>query len=94
MGSEGMAPNKNLLSRALGIELEVGVDTRVIDVAPGDYFLVCSDGLCGYAEDDEIAALMATLPGRGLAEGCRALRDLAFAKKSTDNVTVILARCP
>jgi len=45
---------KNVITRALGVRDTVEVDYRLIRVKPGDKFILCSDGLCGFADDDEI----------------------------------------
>ncbi|MFQ5452690.1 MAG: Stp1/IreP family PP2C-type Ser/Thr phosphatase, partial [Candidatus Zixiibacteriota bacterium] len=45
---------KNIITRALGVRDTVEVDYRMIKIKPGDRFILCSDGLCGYADDDEI----------------------------------------
>lgn len=45
---------KNVITRALGVRETVEVDYRIIKVKPGDLFILCSDGLCGFADDDEI----------------------------------------
>jgi serine/threonine protein phosphatase PrpC/CRP-like cAMP-binding protein len=48
---------KNALIRAIGPYASVEVDTLAFDVFPGDRFLVCSDGLHGYLQKDELAAI-------------------------------------
>ncbi|MET0285883.1 MAG: cyclic nucleotide-binding domain-containing protein [Polyangiales bacterium] len=48
---------KNALIRAIGPYASVEVDTLSFDVFPGDRFLVCSDGLHGYLQKDELAAI-------------------------------------
>ena len=45
---------KNVITRALGVRESVEVDYQLTKVEPGQKFLLCSDGLCGYADDDEI----------------------------------------
>lgn len=45
---------KNVITRALGVKESVEVDFRIVKVKPGDTFILCSDGLCGFVEDDEI----------------------------------------
>ncbi len=49
------SPFKGVLTRALGQHESVQVDTLVIDLYPGDAFLLCSDGLHGYLAEDELA---------------------------------------
>ncbi|HVP07058.1 MAG TPA: protein phosphatase 2C domain-containing protein, partial [Candidatus Acidoferrum sp.] len=45
---------KNIITRALGVRETVSVDYRILKVKPGDIFMLCSDGLCGYADDEDI----------------------------------------
>ena len=45
---------KNVITRALGVRHDVEVDYRLIKVKAGDKFMLCSDGLCGFADNDEI----------------------------------------
>ena len=49
------SPAKNVITRAVGHKDYVQVDTRRVDVAAGDRFLLCSDGLHGYIEDEDIS---------------------------------------
>jgi protein phosphatase len=62
----------------------------VLDVAPGDVLLLCTDGLTRHVEDAEIAEV---LGGAGDAESsCRRLVERALAGGGRDNVTVVVAR--
>ena len=45
---------KNVITRALGVKENVEADYRLMRIKPGDKFMLCSDGLCGFADDDEI----------------------------------------
>jgi protein phosphatase len=47
-----------VITRALGTEAEVEVDTRTLELAPGDLILLCSDGLSAMVRDDDIARLL------------------------------------
>jgi serine/threonine protein phosphatase PrpC len=64
------------------------VDTKIVDVRPGDTFLLCSDGLNGELDDAEIAAVLCSTP-RPVA-AVEQLLDLAIVKGGRDNVTVVL----
>ena len=55
----------------------------------GDTFLLCSDGLTGLVEDDEIGPILASLPP---TEAAQALTDLANLRGGHDNITVIVVR--
>ena len=50
------------LERAIGPEDGVDIEVRPVSVAPGDVFMLCSDGLWGLVSDDDIAAIMAAEP--------------------------------
>ena len=77
---------KNVITRAVGIQPSVQVDTLVTDVLPGDLFLLCTDGLHGYLEDGETAALLAATPAAGLPAR---LVALANERGGRDNVTAV-----
>ena len=80
----------NIVTRALGMD-QVQVDITVEDLAPGDTYLLCSDGLSDLVEPEEMAAAV-TAHGADLQGACLALVDLANARGGPDNVTVVLAR--
>lgn len=79
---------RNVITRAVGIQESVQVDTLVLDMLPGDHFLLCSDGLHGYLKSDEIPKLLGEtddLPGV-----CKRFVDLANGRGGKDNITVLL----
>lgn len=80
------SPHKNVITRAVGSRDYVQVDTRVIDVEPGDAFLLCSDGLHGYLEDHEIGPVV----DLGPEPATRQLIDLANKRGGRDNITAIV----
>jgi protein phosphatase len=83
--------NKNLVTRALGIDPAVEAEIHDYEVQPGDIYLLCSDGLNDMVEDDEIAmtlqALSANLPLCAMQ-----LVQMANDNGGRDNVSVILVR--
>ena len=81
-------PLKNVVTRALGGESDVQVDVREIETAPGDLFLLCSDGLTGMLSDADIRDRLDS--GRSLPEICRTLITDSNARGGIDNVTVVL----
>lgn len=81
------SPYRNVITRAVGIQESVQVDTLLIDLLPGDLFLLCSDGLHGYLSDDEASGLLASAPWEQLP---RKLVDLANSRGGKDNVTVVV----
>ncbi len=81
---------KNVIHRCLGPESSVQVDIEGPHLlCSGDVFLLCSDGLSGEVADQEIGAVVSTLPPE---EACRFLVDLANYRGGPDNVTVIIVR--
>lgn len=81
---------KNIITRSLGPHADVQVDVEgPFPLEPGDTFLLCSDGLSGQVEDDEIGSMLATLTP---AEAVRTLVDVANLRGGPDNITVIVAR--
>ena len=82
------AVGKNIITRALGVRENVEIDYRLIKVKPGDVFILCSDGLCGYAEDAEIFAVADKVRGN-IDHIVEELIQLANDRGGSDNVTVI-----
>jgi PPM family protein phosphatase len=83
--------NKNLVTRALGIEPTVAVDLREDMTLPGDIYLLCSDGLSDMVEDDDIYLTIKSF-GTNLEDTAKQLIDLANQNGGKDNVSVILAK--
>src|SRR5262249_47156998 len=80
----------NVIHRCLGPQPLVQVDIEgPHPVLPGDIFLLCSDGLSGPVNDNEIGVVASTLAPR---EACQFLVDLANLRGGPDNITVIIAR--
>ena len=83
-------PMKNIIVRALGLAEWVEVDTFEIDVAAGDRYLLCSDGLSDLVTEEEITAIMTS--GEGDEEVVDRLTQAALDAGGLDNITVLLAR--
>ena len=80
--------SRNILTRALGLEAQVTVDYDYIKVHKNDRFLLCSDGLYDMINEIEMASLLGRphdLEGIALD-----MLELANARRSTDNVSVIV----
>ena len=80
------APGKHVITRAVGHKDYVEVDTIHVDAAPGDRFLLCSDGLHGYLRDEEIGVIMGVEPKAAVTQ----LVQLANDRGGRDNITVVL----
>lgn len=83
--------HKNIIVRALGMKARVKVDTRFEKLAPGDLFLLCSDGLSGEVEDDQLFELVQQNRD-DLDQCCNILINKANENGGKDNVTVVLVR--
>lgn len=82
-------PHRSVITRALGTEAEVDVDTLTVAAEPGDLYLVCSDGLTTMVRDEEILAAVAAAEG----DPDRAARELVAAANAAggeDNITVVV----
>jgi len=89
-GMWGSSIPKNVITRSLGPNESVEVDIEgPFEIAPGDCFLLCSDGLTGQVDDTEIGTLLKCLP-EDLAT--RVLVDLANLRGGPDNTTVVVVR--
>jgi len=51
-------PDKNIITRALGVDRKVDIDYNEIEINSGEIFLICTDGLTNYAEDEEILQIV------------------------------------
>jgi len=85
------AENRNLVTRALGVDPEVDVEVHDFDVRPGDIVMLCSDGLNDMVEDDDIAVTLQTLSAN-LALAADHLVHMTNANGGRDNVSVILVK--
>src|SRR5882724_6969773 len=81
---------KNVITRALGMQENVSVDLQADDAQVGDSYILCSDGLSGMIEDDEILTLVQSSPE--LADVCRKLIALANEHGGEDNITAVVVR--
>lgn len=80
---------KNFVTRALGVESEVDLELSTFDVAIGDIYLLCSDGLTEMVEDDEIRTTL--IENReNLAHAANTLVQKANQHGGKDNISVIL----
>jgi PPM family protein phosphatase len=81
---------KNIITRSLGPNPTVQTDFEgPFPLEVGDTFLLCSDGLTGLVQDEEIGPILASLPP---AEAAQALTDLANLRGGHDNITVLVVR--
>jgi PPM family protein phosphatase len=82
-------PHRHIITRAVGIEAEIGVDAFSFEAHAGMRLLVASDGLTNEVNDQEIAAILSIHLNR--EEAAATLLQTALAHGGSDNITVIVA---
>ena len=80
-------PRKNVITRALGVEDHVLVDCNEYPVVAGNTLLLCTDGLTGYADENEIFETIRNTAAQNLPD---ALISLAIAGGGGDNITAVI----
>lgn len=81
-------PQKNIITRALGVRPSVDAEYHAVPYGEGDILLACTDGMSAYAEEADIYALARQMDGRQLAER---LVEIAIEGGGSDNITVVVA---
>jgi protein phosphatase len=86
-----LSRNKNLVTRAVGVDPEVEAEVHVHEVQAGDVYLFCSDGLNDMVEDEEIGSALKMLQAN-LPLAASQLIEMANDNGGRDNVSVILVK--
>ena len=81
-------PNKNIITRAVGLERYLRVDCFRRTLEPGNIVLLCSDGLSNVVTEQEI--LYEVLHGGAAGDCCQRLLEIALSRGAPDNVTAVL----
>lgn len=82
-------PRRNVLMRVLGdYEGSVDIDSSIVDTEPGDRWLLCSDGLCGFVPEQAISQVLATEPDA--AKAAERLIEMTLDRGAPDNVTIVI----
>lgn len=81
---------KSMLTNALGIGHECKVSCFVVPVADGDRFLLCSDGITEYLQENEIGEVLTTQPSP--ARSAQRLVEIALDRGGGDNATALVVR--
>lgn len=81
-------PRRNIVTRALGIEPTVKVDTWVLPLVQGDRYVLCSDGLVDEVDDDQISRILGL--ARHPQAAAESLVQAANANGGHDNTTVVV----
>jgi len=83
--------NRNVITRALGVKASVDIDIAVRKIVEDDIYILCTDGLCGLVEDNDIRRV--TAAGRSDVDTIAAdLVQLARERGGTDNISVVALR--
>jgi len=90
VGIKGPAASK--LSRAVGVFDDIDVDLTIDEPSPGDFYLLCSDGLFKMIPEPEILEMIEKLKASELADLVEALILEANERGGRDNVSVVLVR--
>lgn len=81
-------PDRNIITRAVGVEDELEVDCFLVPLNEGDKVLLCSDGLSGMLEDEEIYGILEE--EGSVEERARRLVEAANNHGGKDNIAVII----
>jgi PPM family protein phosphatase len=82
-------PMRHVLTMAIGVSDQIRINSYVVELEPGMQFLLCSDGLHGVVEDDQIAHVFLNGSG-GLEDKGRVLVEMARNNGGPDNITAVL----
>lgn len=85
------AANRNIVTRALGLEPEVKIDRQQCPLKPSDMYLLCSDGLSDMIDGAKIALTLHQF-GDNLEKAAQYLVDSANEAGGRDNISVVIAR--
>ncbi len=81
-------PDKNIITRAVGVAPELEIDFFEIEIKNGDIILLCTDGLTNMIEDEDIRRIV--LSQRDIVERTEKLIETANENGGKDNITVVL----
>jgi serine/threonine protein phosphatase PrpC len=82
-------PQRNVITRALGSQATVQVDTFEGELSDGDILILCTDGLTGHVPEDRIRETVVQLPPQ---QAVRQLIEMAKEDGGTDNISMLLLR--
>lgn len=82
-------PKRNIITRCIGVYAAVEVDISAFERRTDDVWLLCSDGLSGYVNDEEMEKEL-NLSGKSWQEKLNSLKDLALERGGADNITALI----
>lgn len=87
-------PQKHILTQALGLNKELKIENKEIEVKPGDLLLFCSDGLSDMVKDEEIKRILAASNdmNKDIDRLSRTLGEKALTNGGNDNITLLLIK--
>ena len=88
--SARLHPDKNLITRAIGVQETIEIDFFQVELKEGDIILMCSDGLTNMLEDEDIRMILAGQ--RDIVEKAEELVKAANENGGMDNIAVILIK--
>ena len=80
-------PDRNFITRAVGVQWDVEIDLHVLELEPGDRLLLCTDGLSSTCTDEQIGEVLSQNP---LEESAEIRVRLANQGGGHDNITVVI----
>jgi protein phosphatase len=83
-----MHPARGQLTRFVGMQGDVYCDIQTVNIKEGDRLLLCTDGLWGVVNDDDIAAILSEYDTP--EDACEKLMELALRNGASDNVTAVV----
>ena len=83
-------PRRNVITRCLGMQPDIEVDTFTEELKPGDSLLICSDGLWEMVRDDKISEVLRQSPGPQSA--CDQLVEVANQNGGVDNISAVVVK--
>jgi protein phosphatase len=83
-------PYKNILTRAIGTQMDVEAEIHIAPVSPHDIYLMCSDGLTDQVSDDEITEILKA--AGNIESATTRLVEKAKERGGLDNVTVVIVK--
>ncbi len=89
-GQERNHPNKNIITRAVGVDETVECDIFTLNVSNDEFILMCSDGLTNMLEDDKILHVVES--DMKLEDKLDELIELALNNGGTDNIAAVLIK--
>ncbi|MFZ3072058.1 MAG: Stp1/IreP family PP2C-type Ser/Thr phosphatase [Thermodesulfobacteriota bacterium] len=81
---------RNVITRALGLKEEVEIESKEYEIKKGDFLLLCSDGLTGMVEDEDILKIIMSEGAGNLNKAVSILIEHANLNGGDDNITAVL----